>query len=276
MIDKLNDENSKLANFRNNILQTLESETIMNSKRSVIPSLTNLNSMIAKSSKQIYPNNNYNTVEGRRNFTSHDNSMINSGENKNSVLNSPERENLDDLLSSLNRMNFITPKVHQNNQRSHKVSPMYSPNENNVRNTREEQEFGQSKNIEEKINNLKLRLQKNTKSVNEEKSRMTSLREQNMKQEISFEENKYNLPLQRIGKQLENKSDQYILSNKFFSDSKMALSNEKYSELIEIINNLNKNNISEDEAIIAVERVLDKHPKLIRDFNRIFPHLNNK
>jgi len=67
-----------------------------------------------------------------------------------------------------------------------------------------------------------------------------------------------------------NKSDQYILSSKFFSECRTVLQKEDNLKLLETLKKSNNNEISKEEAFESIKQLLENYPKLINDFQMIF------
>ena len=76
-------------------------------------------------------------------------------------------------------------------------------------------------------------------------------------------------------RKLENKSNQYILSSKFFNECRIRLRKEIYDELIFILNECGENRIDKREAYARICNILENHPRLLRDYQNIFPNINS-
>ena len=62
-----------------------------------------------------------------------------------------------------------------------------------------------------------------------------------------------------------------ILSNKFFSQCKLTLRANDYESLIETFQMCCDNKISKEEANDKIGNILQNHPKLLKDFKKVFP-----
>ena len=67
-----------------------------------------------------------------------------------------------------------------------------------------------------------------------------------------------------------NKSDQYILSSKFFGECRTVLHKEENMKLLETLKKSNSNEISKEEAFEIIKEILVNYPKILNDFQMIF------
>jgi hypothetical protein len=71
----------------------------------------------------------------------------------------------------------------------------------------------------------------------------------------------------------DEKPDEYAMSSKFFSDCRVKLNEEEYSQLIQTLKLCNNNKIDKVEALKEIESLLTNHQKLLKDFKTIFHNI---
>ncbi len=124
-----------------------------------------------------------------------------------------------------------------------------------------EQKRSEKDSIENKIKQFRGKLRKNLNPNNTYNNIVETQYFPN-KNQTNLEEN-YN-------KNSNNKSDQYILSSKFFSECRTVLQKEDNLKLLETLKKSNNNEISKEEAFESIRQLLENYPKLINDFQMIF------
>ena len=67
-----------------------------------------------------------------------------------------------------------------------------------------------------------------------------------------------------------DKTRQYNLSTKFFSECRNTLSSEEYLNLIEILKLYNSDKIGKENTLDKIQDMLKSHDKLCKDFKSIF------
>lgn len=263
----LNEDNDKLQNFKYTILNSIDGETHMMkiNKMQVANLIEDKKPVSVPSPKQ-------NTNK----------SMLNQDINKSS---SPKSNNkyissIDEILEKLNLKLYAkkNPKILLTNS---------SEDENNLQikqnqTTRNDNSIYQTSNFhsnkfDTKISEMKKKFKSNT-NLNQINNSFSSgivrnYREINDQYKSAVFNDEHDL---NNGRKYEGKSNQYILSSKFFNECRIVLRKEVYEELVSVINEKGDNNFNEDYNNQRIQDILKGHPMLIRDFQIIFPKLTNK
>jgi hypothetical protein len=283
MTKKLNDDNDRLENFKFTILNSIDGE----------PHIMKINKMQVANlidSKSMHNNMNMNIKNSPNQ------------ENKKSVISSPKQNinkslsnqaldksfsprsnytytsNIDELLGKLNtkvytqnthntfHTNSSEEEINQQTKQNHSTRNGYATNHTN--------NFLSNK-FDAKISEMKQKFKSNTNlnQVNNSYSSgvVRNYREINDQYKSAVFNDEYE---SNNGRKYEGKSNQYILSSKFFNECRIALRKEAYEELVSAINEKGDNNFDGDEVNQRVQDILKGHPRLIRDFQMIFPYLN--
>lgn len=67
-----------------------------------------------------------------------------------------------------------------------------------------------------------------------------------------------------------NRSSQYLQSSQFFSECRNSIKKHEYDILIDTLKLFNKNEITKNEVLERIGKILESYPKLSRDFRNIF------
>lgn len=244
LAEKLREENNKLSRFKNTIVNSVEVDTDSN------PNLnynSNMNSNIHSNTGNVFLSSNNSYIDKiKSNKTSLVNSPI-------SNYNSSNNDNIDCLINKLN-INILDLSERDD----HRIN-----------------KSNKSMNIEDKILDMKRRLKKgDTRGGVNNKIHANTYRGDKKQNSYYIEhDNNNNLDTDRDidpSKRLENKSNQYILSSKFFNECKIVLKREEYDVLIDIIKQCNVNKLDKKETIKRVHDLLVNYPRLYQDFKLIF------
>jgi len=117
--------------------------------------------------------------------------------------------------------------------------------------------------IENKIKQFRGKLRKNMNLPNNFNNHYTSNTDNTFSRNYkNLEDNNY--------KNSSNKSDQYILSSKFFAECRTVLQKEENLKLLETLKKSNSNEISKEEAFETIKEILINYPNILNDFQMIF------
>lgn len=272
---KLMEDNSKLLHFKSNIVKSLDIETNFNFQETV------------------KLNYSYSNLNFKNNNEEHE-KMLGYESSNNNV-----KDGLKSETSRVNKDNENNSIVHNNNENillKNNISMNNSMFSESKRNEPCVSIYDKIQNIRIKLNNNSNNKQSNVKLAayltnNLNKSNNSNLNTINYNNKrdhnynyknrsLIFEMNESdfnnkNIEDSNFKKKFVNKSNQFILSSKFFNNCKINLTKDEYNELIETIQRCNENIISKDQTIKIVEALLisknsENCKKLIQDFKSIF------